>query len=347
MNCTPDNTYEGPLLIRYKDTDDGTRPIIPPTDPYWNSPDIWLDHPADTTVDDGTAVVAISNTIRVTITNIRNETIENVSVEVYVCTFDTGVSPETSLLKDDGTPLGKFTGSWPQIDPTTNPLTPIRVTVPCGSWIPTVGQLTQQSNHGGHVCMIANCFSDTCGQSFDTMDVPPGGSLPFQCDSHLAQRNISIVPFPAMQGRRGTLPFHVVNPHPTEAQEMVLKFTPVPFNRVLDLTTRQLLETSPFIKRVRTDYKARHLLIDERLKEPAPVTVSRLKKFDFELLPEGFQSGKIVKVNLPPKGRAPVKVALQLDPQETLGSLRAFDVSMTTLNGDLLGGVRFVTIITP
>jgi hypothetical protein len=78
-----------------------------------------------------------------------------------------------------------------------------------------------------------------------------------------------------------------------------------------------------------------------------PLSVSRLQKFDFSLSPEGFESGKVVKLKLPPKGRTPVKLDLRLDPKEGIASLRAFDVSLTLPNGDILGGVRIVTVIRP
>lgn len=356
MPCV--NTISGPLVIRYKSTDNGTRPIAPcdASNPYWISPDIWLEHPSDNTIDEATTKVGVVTTLKVLVHNVGAQPVNNVNVEAFICDFTAGVSPASAI-----TGTGKFTGF---VSTVAGGNTGAIVTC-TPTWTPTSTQLAINS---GHVCMLANCYSDTDGQTVDTMAVDPvTHSLPICCDSHLAQRNIHIVAASQGQGGAGlrNIPILMMVANPSRD----LAFTVTPGIRrvvgagAITKNERWMLQTSPFIKTVDINGRKRFVLADQdqirftnRAAErkanllPEDVTLihaSRFRKFDYLFRADEIGEGRDLRIPLEPREAKPVTVNLQLNTNEAIGSTHTFDITHSTPDGILLGGVRVLTVIVP
>ena len=357
MPCV--NIIQGPLVIGYKDNDNGTRPI-PDSAPYWASPDIWLEHPSDTTINEATTRVGVATTLKVLIHNISANPIQNVSVEAFVCNFTSGVSPATAIV---GT--GKFTGFVGTIGTGGSNAAVVACTP---VWTPTAAQLDDQNNHGGHVCMFANCFSDTDGQSVDTMALDPiTHSLPFRCDSHLAQRNIQIVAASKGNGGAGlkNIPINVILANPS--RDIGVTVTPgirrVVGAAAITKNERWMLETSPFIKTVHVGGRKRFVLADQGEimfsnraaarkaillpEDVSLVKASRFRRFDYDFEVADIGTGRDMSIPLEPGETKPITVNVALNTNEAIGSTHTFDITHTTADGTVLGGVRVLTVIVP
>ncbi|MEZ4861774.1 MAG: hypothetical protein R3C14_10715 [Caldilineaceae bacterium] len=356
MPCV--NTISGPLVIRYKSTDDGTRPINPcdATNPFWVSPDIWLVHPSDNTIDEATTKVGVVTTLKVLVHNVSGAAINNVNVEAFICDFTAGVSPASAI-----TGTGKFTGFVSSIAGGNSG----QIVTCTPNWTPTT---TQLAINNGHVCMLANCFSDTDGQSVDTMSVDPvTHSLPICCDSHLAQRNIHIVAAAQGQGGAGlkNIPIKLIVANPSQDLDFVV--TPA-IRRVvgpaaITKNERWMLETSPFIKTISLNGRKRFVLAEQgnirftnRAAErkpnllPTDVTLigaSRFRKFDYLFEAADIGSGRDLRIPLKPGQSTPITVNLQLNTNEAIGSTHTFDIINAAPDGTVLGGARVLTVIVP
>ena len=354
MPCV--NVLSGPLVIRYKGTDTGARPIEPcgGPNPFWVSPSIWLDHPADSSIDEATTRVGLATTLKVLVHNIGAAPVNNVSVEAYVSDFTAGVSPASAI---PGT--GKFTGFVGTIG-TGGSNSAVVACTPV--WTPTAAQL---GINGGHLCMFANCFSDTDGQSVDTMMVDPvTHSLPFCCDSHLAQRNIRIVAASKGAGL-GKIRFDLLaaNPSPDQPIEVTPIIRRVAGPAAITKNERWLLETSPWIETIKIGTRNRYVLANQgeivfprraaaRQTTLTPDDVvligrSRFRKFDFGFAAERVGEGRDIVIGLEPREAKPVTVNLALNANEALGSTHTFDVAQTTRDGIVIGGVRVLVLVVP
>ena len=357
MPCN--NVLSGPLLIRYNGTDNGTRPITPcdASNPYWISPSLWLDHPADTTIDEATTKVGVATTLKVLVHNIGAQPVNNVSVEAFVCDFTAGVSPASAIA---GT--GKFTGFVNTIgtggsNSAVVSCTPI--------WTPNT---TQLAINGGHVCLFANCFSDSDGQSVDTMAVDPvTKSLPFCCDSHLAQRNIRIVAASQGQGGGGMrnirVDLMVANPALDQSIEVIPAIHRVVGAGAITKNERWMLQTSPFIQTVKIGDRNHFVLAQQgeifftsraaarkRALSPEDVVLlrrSRFRNYDFLFAADGIAPGRDIQIPLEPRQARPVTMNLQLNQNEAIGSTHTFDISQALPDGTVIGGVRVLVIVVP
>lgn len=177
MPCAPADIKSGKLLIKDQATDTGVRPFADgDNEPYYLSPSINLVGG----VDQGTAKVGAANTIDVTVKNISTDAISDITIEVWVCDFTMGVSPASSLnsANPGGAPLiGFFAGP---LQPNAEQVIPTE-----SAWTPTGADAAL---NGGHVCIAANCFSDSDGAPL----AAENNAFKFLCDSHHAQRNIHI-----------------------------------------------------------------------------------------------------------------------------------------------------------
>lgn len=357
MPCV--NTISGPLVIRYKGGDNGSRPITPcdATNPYWGSPSLWLEHPTDTTIDEATTKVGVDTKLKVLVHNMGAQPASNVNVEAYVCNFTLGVSPGSAIV---GTT--KFTGFVSSIGTGGSN----SATVTCNQvWTPTSAQL---AINNGHVCMFANCFTDSEGQSVDTMAADPvTHSLPFCCDSHLAQRNIRIVAASQGQGGAGMRNIRLELMATNPSADLPIRVSPA-IRRVvgpnaIGKNERWMLQTSPLIKTVKIGNRNRFVLADQgqifftsRAAERRPILTpddvvligrSRFRKFDFDFAVDQIGAGHEIEIPLEPREAKQLTVNLQLNEHEALGSTHTFDISQTTPDGAVIGGARILVIVVP
>lgn len=355
MACTGANTFSGPLVIRYKTSDNGTRPIVPcdSTNPYWGSPDIWLVGG----VDPGTAKVGTANTVVVQVTNISGETVQDVSVQAWVCDFTVGIGPASGLASAGG--ANPLTGYVSELAASSS------VQIQCApAWTPVAADAAL---NGGHVCLAANSYSGT-----DGLSIPPS-AFNFCCDSHHAQRNIAVVQVKSAKIRSGNFRFLVANPDLEDAIDTVVNvravsaryaFSAAERNALIDRGLVENVKELPRISELgatgeafatRSLFRATNSLQAARLRlarpDPAmdeiPIQVSRLRPVDYGLVSEVIGNGREVRARLDPGQRVPVTMQLQLNENAPIGSVQTFDVSQTDANGDLVGGVRLVTVVTP
>ena len=150
------------LLIRYATGDGGTRPI-PNNVPFWQSPDVVIVKPDNTT--GGEAVADALNHIEVLVTNLGGIIAVNAYVDAFLCDPTTGFTPATAF------PIG---GGFLTVPGYGN----VTISLP---WTPT-------SFDAGHRCVMArvslvippDTYQD--GTIFDVIN-----------DRHIAQRNIHVV----------------------------------------------------------------------------------------------------------------------------------------------------------
>ncbi|MCB0061918.1 MAG: hypothetical protein KDE19_07380, partial [Caldilineaceae bacterium] len=229
-------------------------------------------------------------------------------------------------------------------------------------WTPTAAQ---QALNGGHVCMFANCFTDGEGQTVDTIAVDPvTHSLPFCCDSHLAQRNIRIVAASQGQGLKN-IRFEMLVANPS--LEFVTTVTPR-INRIVGAAAitkneRWMLQTSPLIQTVKINGANRFVLANqgqifftsraaERKSTLTPEDVvligrSRFRRFDTLFAVDQIGEARDLRIPLEPREAKTVAVNLQLNEGEKVGSTHTFDVAQTTAEGTVIGGVRLLVLVVP
>jgi hypothetical protein len=354
MACDQSNTQSGPLVIRYKNGDNGTRPISPcdGTNPYWLSPDLWLSGG----IDAATAKVGVQNTVNVRVTNISGQAVNDVNVQAWVCDFTAGIGPSSGLASAGGaTPLTGFVsqiGAGQSVALTCSP-----------AWTPVSGDAAL---NGGHVCLAANCYSDTDGVS-----IPPG-AFAMCCNSHHAQHNIAVVQ--VQGGMQRMIRFGVVIANPDLDRQLVtnVQLRQVSSRFALGVPERRLLidqglvenvdtipqiaAVSPVGRAVRTTAVSRAfrgiarapmtLIRPDPSLELRPIAVTRFRPVDFAVDSEEFGRGRSVQTRLSPGAKTQVTLNLQLNPRAPIGSVQTFDLAQTTADGELVGGVRIVTVVT-
>ncbi len=354
MACSQSNTFSGPLVIRYKNGDTGTRPIDPcdVTNPYWLSPDLYLTGG----IDSATARVGAQNTVNVRVNNISGQTVTGVNVQAWVCDFTAGIGPSSGLASAGGvTPMTGFVNQIGAGQSATVTCSPVWTPVPADAAL-----------NGGHVCLAANCYSDG-----DGLSIPPG-AFAMCCDSHHAQHNIAVVQ--VQGGQMRSVRFSVLVANPSLERELVANVAvrQVSSRFALGVPERQLLidqglvenaqtlpqiaDVSPTGGVVRTTAVSRTfraiagasmtLVRPDTGLAPTPIAVSRFRPIDYSIESSDFGSGRSLRTSLAPGGKTQVTLNLELNPRVPIGSVQTFDLAQSTDDGELVGGVRIVTVVT-
>lgn len=321
MPCTEETIKSGSLVIRYSEEDIGDRPINPCNN-YWLSPDIWLEGGFDAT----RAQVGVENRVKVRIKNNSENAINHVNVQVWVCDFTAGVSPNSGLASAGGDlPM---TGYAQTID--GNAFKEIVCDPP---WRPNPDDAIL---NGGHVCLAANCYSEDI-QERDGAPIPTG-AFNFCCDSHHGQRNIAVIkvekPSPERPLGEGEEPsperdfgFFAANPSEVSSVESVLTISQVTGQEELSQSEHDLLRSGPYANR--------------------EIHLSPYEALDFQLEGEGFEPGTEVSLSLKPNERREMKMKIVLNPAVEVDSLTSFEVEHKTRDGELLGGFRVLALVVP
>lgn len=174
------------LFMRYKEStptylspDVGLRPI-PPGEPFWVSPDIWV----ESSDPYGNAVAGEENFVHARIFNLGKATSAPTQIDFYWADPSMGLGP--SNMVHIGT-------EWQEIE--AHSARDIRCNK---AWVP-------QFLNNGHECLMVNCSNPMMLQPGQTYNFAPTFDpikLPFQpqLDRHVAQRNIHVV-----QGKGGQM----------------------------------------------------------------------------------------------------------------------------------------------
>ncbi len=215
MADTRDESTRG-LTLRYGDADDGLRPL-PARTAFWNSPDLWIDHGGDTSVNpmSGDAREDAVNVITARVTNMSKDiTYHDINVEVWICPFGMGeAGPHVQLPS---------AGNLPRTGFTPGPLAPGEsIEIACEPpWSP--------EGPGGLVSLAANCWADDPADGY-----PVTAELDFRGNAHHARRNVAVLPTAlgldsigydegGFSGR-----FLAANPSTGQTQDVVLRVDPV------------------------------------------------------------------------------------------------------------------------
>ena len=380
MPCAPQDVKSGGLLIRDSGADTGARPFANgDNEPYWNSPSINLF--INGANQNGLAKVGAQNAVVVTVTNISQAPLSDVSVEVWVCDFTMGVSPSTSLNSSNpgGAPMtGFFAG----------PLAPAAShDITAGPWTPVAADATL---NGGHVCIAANCFADNDGGPLAS----EGNAFKFLCDSHHGQRNIHVAAV-APQMHKFNFRMRVSNPNPRLTKVTHVQIQHLQGLRAVADGLRSQLLTMPgvvfgtvkpgvnvtgqrgqLIKREMIQVAATHLatasvtghdmlhLTPEALKTVGlatsrnqfflqtdehsyvPLAFSNVLPKSFAIQAPRIRAGQLLDFNLREGQSAVMDVDVVLAAGAKPGDMHAFDLTQLSPHGDVLGGARIVLVVT-
>ena len=194
------------LYIRWSQTEDANGDAIDDnrTDPgaavAYKSASLQVINTADSTQDEGRAIVGVEQQIRVKVDSLEVST-TNVEVQAWACAWGTAGQP--FLPSANG-----FTGLLAQLDDNLNPYTanpagPAQQLAVDLDWTPTTDDLDEIGETGNanlHVCLYANCYS--LAGTGDGAQLPGPGRPPINVatNRHHAQRNIRLVTLPAGLG---------------------------------------------------------------------------------------------------------------------------------------------------
>lgn len=229
-------------------------------------------------------------------------------------------------------------------------------------WTPSSEDFLEQSTSGGHCCIIANVAGQA---SVEEVENPSSGepvgvvitdnselSHDFNiCNSlYQAQRNIIIVP--AKKGMRH-IGFAFLSGAP-EAR--------IPSRATVAITAiDQGAELDPVLKKALSGGAYGGLTLKPA---PSPPTSMRLSRHEYkphdwlerivfeaeeivdELLGLPFGGGHQLHLSLPSKGLQPLRMDIELDPNEPPGTVHAFEITQTSESG-ARGGIRACVVVTP
>lgn len=304
------------LTLRYREADDGLRPI-PERTTFWNSPDLWIDHGGDTSVSvmSGDAREGAVNVITARVSNMSPDiTYRDINVEVWICPFGMGeAGPHVQLPSAGNLPR---TGFGP------GPLAPGEsIEIPCEPPWTAEGA-------GGLVSLAANCWADDPPEG-----APVTAKLDFRGNAHHARRNVAVLPIALSLD---ALDFHdggfggrflAANPSPGQAQDVVLRVVPVNPRDFSAGDTQMLLPHTP------------------------PEIVYRPIPFEESLhleLTDGAQTGNEIAIRLDPTEQRRISITtLFKEVLPNAGSVYLADIIQQSAEDEITGGFRLLLPIIP
>jgi hypothetical protein len=342
----------GSLFIKYQPGDTGVRPINPCTG-YWASPSLWLTGG----IDAGTAKVGVVNTIHAVVDNMASgQQKTGVKVQVWVCNFTIGVGPGAVTPSSPG----GASGSTRTIG-----------TIAAGAsgeqtidWTPTEDDLINSNDpNSGHVCLGANCYTQTDAAPEGAQWTPMSGFLNICGDQHHAQKNIQVrlvVPgimvtffFLTANAALETDVFNVATRELVELEHLGLPerehllggqmvqpagLEPDELERIRTETRGQPVERAWL--RAGARMKLANLDRDVFL-HPTKLPAQELRLVSDEL------RGTDLDLELDGFTRRPTALEVVVPRNTPFGAVNVFDVVQTNRRGRLVGGARLMTIAVP
>jgi hypothetical protein len=317
------------LWIAAIDPNNYDRPINPCNN-WWLSPDVYLDNGS---IDAGTAQEAVKCRVNVKVHNLSTQPINNVTAQAWVCDFTAGVGPSSGRPSFGGT--GGMSAFIPQIGTGGQ-------NSHLFQWDWTPDNSDVQTN-GGHICFLANCYGDApdTGQTVTTLVTD------FCTNAHHAQRNIAVRAVSGGQ-RRANFPFHLANPDLRRERELVATIHEVRGRFALAGVARSQLLSGPHAELTTVGNRQRVVLASRHVEKPIPLTLAQTRP-RINLDGDGDGDGKprgVIRRVLRPQESVPVSMQVEFSPREQPGSAHVFDVRSTS-NGQVVGGVRVIFVLTP
>jgi len=232
-------------------------------------------------------------------------------------------------------------------------------------WTPTQEDFLEQSEFGGHCCIIANAAGQS---SLEDASDPNSGepvgvvitdnsqlSTDFNiCNSlYQGQRNIVIVPAGGGQIRTG-LVFLSGAPEQRTRQRTTIAVTAIDQGGQVDPALLKALSSGPYagltLKPAPSPPRSLRLARHEHIPHGwLAKIIHEAEEIVEELLGLGkhpFGGGHQLHLSLPPQGLQPLRMAVELDPGEPPGTVHAIDITQTNANGTR-GGIRAGVVVVP
>jgi hypothetical protein len=323
-------------------TDNGTRPYTG-SQPLWNNSSLFLDPPPQTQ-----ATVNQPATIKVRVSNnsTAGTTVTGVRVRAYVMSPQVGLASPAQALQtflSDVKDVAPGSGGGSSTD--AHIFDCLSGGMP---WVPTQAQLNQTPLGQGHLCLVANCYQDPLFASppppLEGHDLAASDTFDIANDQHQGQRNIMLAP--AAPGAH-FVGFEI-NAAPA-GQEATIEVEKLVSAQVQGPSERFLLLTSPLITAQRTGSGRRKLYFTDADGADVAVRYSRYKLNYGLTLGEPKQIGKVSqarKLALDPAAQiTPATLSLEISPKEPPGSIHAFDIIQRGAKGQVLGGLRVLSVV--
>jgi hypothetical protein len=320
-------------------TDNGTRPYTG-SQPLWDNSSLFLDPPPQTQ-----ATVNQPATIKVRVSNKGTATVPFVKVVAYVMSPQVGIAHPAQALHTfvsgdkDVTP-----GSGGSSSSDTHVFDCLLNNAP---WKPSQDDLNQTPQGKGHLCLVANCFQDplVADPPLEGHDLAANDTFDIANDQHQGQRNIMLAPAPPGAHLVGFM----INAAPDE-QETTIEVEKLVSAKVQGPSERFLLLTSPSIKAQRTASGHRKLFFTNEAGDEVPIRYSRYKLNYGLSVGESRRAGEVSRTRrLALEATAqvtPAMLNLEINPREPAGSIHAFDIVQRDARGQVLGGLRVLSVVT-
>ncbi|MEU4477935.1 hypothetical protein AB0F68_07725 [Micromonospora sp. NPDC023966] len=217
--------------------DDGTRPYTG-ANPQWNNFSIALSGgPNDTQTR-----VGAQTSVKVRVSNKGPEPVTDVHVDAYVMNPFIGIAqPNQAIQRLRGSVGSVAPGSGSSGANDAHVVTClVNGSFP---WVPTNAELNATINGDGHMCLVANVYSDADGAD-DGRPLLDGEDFSVINDQHQGQRNITVLP---MSLRAEHIMEFLVMPAPREVEETFVAFEPVDLRAGLGAGDRALLLSHDFV----------------------------------------------------------------------------------------------------
>lgn len=196
------------LYIGYNAADDGTRPIVPSTTDWWDSPNVWVKNSKGINVPEAGEI----NQVFAQISNGGLQDASGVFVNFYWANPSLAITETTAHLINSS--------------PVFVPLVPNQSSaiVPCPDpWVPVI-------ENQGHECLVAEAWIP----SFDDLLYPHPAPLDPVTDRHVGQKNLHVVQANAGQAFQFSLEVANIS---TLAQEIIVAFRSLSFEEVSQALT--------------------------------------------------------------------------------------------------------------
>jgi hypothetical protein len=234
-----------------------------------------------------------------------------------------------------------------------------------GPWIPQEDDFMDQSEHGGHCCIIANASG-----LFNWQPTSSDGPLGFQItaiselnahidvctDLYQGQRNVIIVP--AVSGGRGSrvpprIGFLSGAPKQRTSFKTSVAVTAIKQGDGIDPALLEALKSGAYaglpLKPASLPPRSLHLARHEcgwngwlsKIIHEAEEIVEELLGLDLH----PFGGGHQLHLSLPAQGLQPLHLEVELDPNEPRGTVHSIEIRQTDANG-ARGGIRAGIVVT-
>jgi hypothetical protein len=353
-----------PLYIKYKPTDTGNRVPSPcATEALWLASSIWLTDTSNALI--AKARVGTACRIHVQVdssaeTYAPNPPTKEVRVQVWVCNPSSGAGPTGGLASAGGSNGTTATTPFDPTNPAATVLAPGQPRTTYVEWTPQAGDLLGAMTES-HLCIAANCYwvSNDPVQPAEGAALPPPGTVDICNNGHHAQRNISLLSATA-PGSMSAEFMVAGGDEEGEPAEIFVQEVAGPRKLLIAELEQLLAEGIAVLAKVGEGERPKDAdgepYVRELLRRGAELVLAGAEDVPVKAAEEATAkavldsehgSGRRLGLKLEPGRQAIVRLAIDLPEDDKPGVVRAFDVVQTGPKGQLVGGLRVLTVVAP